>query len=208
MRALSVIVVAGCWTTSTSGPALRAPAPSKTSDLVITEDRFGSLDAASPGTLAFVRARFPDLDVRPVRDDMSLEYHASAGSDELFIVVTNEDLSIFNVHATSRKITSRVHDWRVGSAFHDAKLITKCECWGENPTCFHRGDHIAVSFDRPCDGVVGTADRRDLAALDGLAPRRLIWSPGGFDGSGEVDGVDDVRSVDPADGSDDDDDGF
>jgi hypothetical protein len=206
MRALSVIVVAGCWT----APMVQAPAPSRPADreLVITNESFGALDASSPGTLAFVRAQFPDLDVRPRREEASLEYAAFAGSDELFHVVTNEDLSIFNIGATSPKIVSRVHAWRVGAAFHDARLITKCECWGDNPTCFHRGDHVAVNFDRPCDGVVGATDARDLAVLDGLVTRELIWSPGGFDGYGETDGVDDVRVVAPIGGSDEDDGGF
>ncbi len=207
MRALCVIVVAGCWTTSTSGP-VQTPAQLRPADreLVLTNEGLGAIDASSPGTLAFVREHFPDLDVRPSHEDGMLEYHAFAGSDELFFVVTNEDLSIFNVHVTSSKISSRVHDWRVGSAFHDSRLITKCECWGDTPTCFHRGDHVAVNFDRPCDGVVGAFDRRDAAALDGLVTQRLIWSPSGFGGSGEVDGVDDVRNIDL--GSDDDDDGF
>ncbi|HEY1546410.1 MAG TPA: hypothetical protein VGG28_01250 [Kofleriaceae bacterium] len=202
MRALSVIVVAGCWTT----PVVQAPAPRPDDhELVMTNESFGTLDASSPGTLAFVREHFPDFDVRPRREDAALEYAAFAGSDELFHVVANDDLSIFNIQATSAKITSRVHDWRVGAAFHDAQLITKCECWGDKPTCFHRGDHVAVNFDRPCDGVVGATDRRDLAALDGLVTRELIWSPSGFGDNSETDGVDDVRVVEPIDGSDDDD---
>ncbi|HEX4451535.1 MAG TPA: hypothetical protein VH143_11725 [Kofleriaceae bacterium] len=200
MRALCVIAVAGCWTTSTSGAPPQAPAPSRASDLVITEDRFGSLDETSPATLASVREQFPDLDIRP-ENASTLDYRAFAGSDELFFVVADESFSILDVQATSPRVVSRVHDWRVGSAFRDGRLISKCECWGDNPTCYHRGEHVAVNFDMPCFGAV---DARDFSVLDGRAPRRVIWSPKPF-GSREIDGVDDVRNIDPADGSDDDD---
>jgi hypothetical protein len=198
MRALCVIAVAGCWATS-SEPDVRVPAPPRPDrELVMTSESFGTLDASSPGTLAFVREHFPDLDVRPSREDAILEYHAFAGSDELFFVVTNDDLSIFNVHVTSPKITSRVHDWRVGSAFHDAKLITTCECWGQNPTCYRRGEHVAVSFEMPCQFAV---DTRDFRPLDGHAPKHVIWSPSPF-GSRDIEGVDDPQHA--VFGSDDD----
>jgi hypothetical protein len=202
MRALSVIVVAGCWTSAPDGRDVHGPEPPQANrELVMTNESFGPLDASSPGTLAYVRAHFPDLDVRAANSGASLEYQAFAGSDELFFVVTDESLSILDVQATSPRVISR---WRVGSAFHDGRLISTCECWGENPTCYHRGEHIAVNFDIPCFGAV---DARDFTVLDGQAPQRVIWSPKPF-GSREIDGVDDVRNVDPSDGSDDDDDGF
>jgi hypothetical protein len=204
MRVVSVIVVAAgtsCWTAM---PEPQPPhAPAANNELVITDASFGPLDASSPATLAYLRAHFADLEIRPVNDP-NLEYRAFAGSDELFFVVTNGDFSIFNVHATSPKVTSRVHDWRVGSAFHDARLLTGCECWGDTPTCFHRGEHVAVSFERSCNGLTGVM-QPELGVLDGLAPQRVIWSPTAFGGSGEIDGVDDLKSNGIGD---DDDDGF
>jgi hypothetical protein len=198
MRALYAIVVAGCWTAAPT-PA-QAPAP-RQGELVITDDRFGPLDASSPGTLAYIRQHFPDLDVQPVNDN-GLEYRAYAGSDELFFVVTDDDLSIRFVHATSPRVESRAHGWRVGEPFHDSRLISRCECWGQSPTCYHRGDHVAVSFDMTCNFA---ADTRDFRALDGRAPQRVIWSPTPF-GNRDIDGVDDPRK--DATGDDDDDDGF
>jgi hypothetical protein len=184
VRALCVIVVAGCWTTSTSVPV--APAPS--TDLVITEDRFGALDETSPATLAYLREHFPELDVRP-ENVGTLNYHAFAGSDELFFVVGDEAFAILDVQATSPRVISRVHDWRVGAAFHDGRLISTCECWGDNPTCYHRGEHVAVNFDMPC---FGTVDARDFTVLDGRVPQRVIWSPKPF-GSRDIEGVDDPQ---------------
>ena len=193
MRGLCAIVAAGCWTT----PPPQAPAPSRPSQLVITEDHFGPLDASSPGTLAYLREHFPDLDVRPVNDS-GLEYRAYAGSEEMFFVVTNDDLSIRSVHVTSPRVESRARGWRVAEPFRDSRVITTCECWGENPTCYHRGEHVAVSFDMPCEFAV---DTRDFRPLDGYAPQRVIWSPTPF-GSRDIEGVDDPQF--PAIGSDDD----
>ena len=167
----------------------QAPAPSSASDLAITEDRFGSLDETSPATLAYLREHFPALDVPPENAAGTLNYRAFAGSDELFFVVGDDSFAILDVQATSPRVVSRVHDWRVGAAFHDAGLITTCECWGENPTCYHRGEHVAVSFDMPCQFAV---DTRDFTVLDGRAPQRVIWSPKPF-GSRDIEGVDDPQ---------------
>lgn len=183
MRALCAIVVAGCWN---AAPAPHAPQP--TIALSISETNFGPLDAGSPATLANLRKLFAGYDVRPVNDS-GLEYRIYAGHEELFFVVTNDDASIFNVHATSAKVSTQQHPWRVGQPFQDAAVLTYCECWGDNPTWYRAGEHVAVSFKRECDGVIDQQDRRALKVLDGLAPQRIIWSPTPF-GSPGSDGSD------------------
>jgi hypothetical protein len=199
MRALHVIAlgaVAGC----PSVPPLQPPreAPPR---FVISENSFGPLDSASPATLSFLRQQLAGYDVRPINDE-GVEYHVFEGSDELFIVVTNDDLSIFNVEATSGKIGVREHPWRVGQPFQDSAKITDCECWGQHPTCYVRGEHIAVNFTRECGELV-QHDPRAFKALDGVAPRRLIWNPKPFVPDDASDGSDDPPPPPP----DDDDDG-
>jgi hypothetical protein len=208
MRALWAIVVTGCWN---AAPAPRVPvAPAGPAvDLSISETNFGPLDGDSPATLANLRKLFAGYEVRPVNDS-GIEYRVYAGSEELFFVVTNDDASIFNVHATSGKVSAHQHPWRVGQPFQDAAVLTRCECWGGNPTCYRGGEHVAVNFNRECDGVIDQQDRRALKVLDGLAPQRMIWSPTPFgpaeaDGSGS--GADDPLQPPPPPPGDDDDDG-
>jgi hypothetical protein len=186
MRAFPIAAVLGaCWTGPVSPAAPESPAPESpaphAAPIAITEAAFGSLAPDAPATLAFVRAAFPGYDVRPINDP-GLEYHAYLGGAEQFFVVTNDDLSIFNIHATSGAIAAP-HGWRVGQPFHDAARITRCECWGRNPTCWHRGEHVAVNFPTDCDGITGV-EIEAFRTLDGLSPQRVIWSPTPFDGSG------------------------
>ncbi len=207
MRALPILLVTGCWTTTTPPQTPTTPAASKV-DIAITEAGFGPVDGQSPATLANMRKLFAGYDVRPINEP-GLEYHVYLGAEQLFFVVTNEDLSIFNVHATSGKIVTREHPWRVGQPFQDSAVLTQCECWGQNPTCFRRGEHVAVNFARECSGLT-SGNRRALKALDGLTPQRVIWSPTAFGSdSPEVDGVDGTGPNDPPPppGDDDDDDG-
>jgi hypothetical protein len=186
MRALWAIVVAGCWT-GDPAPHARVAAAPQPIDLVMSETGFGPLDAATPATLATLRKLLVGYDVRPVNDESGLEYHVYAGKDELFYVVTSDEgLSIFNVHATNGRIGAQQHPWRVGQPFQDAAELTYCECWGKNPTCYRTGEHVAVNFNRECDGVAYEADRRALKVLDGLVPQRMIWSPTPFGPAGSA----------------------
>lgn len=203
MRALRVIVLgvvaAGCPAAPVQAPQ---PPRADAARFEITQNSFGPLDSASPATLAFLRQQFAGYNVRPINDD-GLEYHISTGSDELFIVVTNEDLSIFNVEATSAKIAVHGHPWRVGQPFQDSATITDCECWGAHPTCYVRGERIAVNFARECGDLTGH-DPRAFKALDGIAPRRVIWAPKPFapDDAKASDGSDDPPPPPPEDDDD------
>ncbi|HEY3803244.1 MAG TPA: hypothetical protein VGL61_11585 [Kofleriaceae bacterium] len=202
MRVLRVIVLglcAGC----PAAPPPEAPHPRVApARFEITQNSFGPLDSASPATLAFLRQQLAGYDVRPVNDE-GLEYHVYEGSDQLFIVVTNDDLSIFNVEATSGKVAVREHPWRVGQPFQDSATITDCECWGQHPTCYVRGERIAVNFARECGDLAGH-DPRAFKALDGVAPRRVIWAPKPFvpDDAKAADGSDDPPPPPPEDGDD------
>ena len=89
------------------------------------------------------------------------------------------------MHATSPKVETRGHDWRVGAAFEGAGWLTDCECWGENPTCYRRGDHIAINFKRSCDTVTALHGSA-LRVLDGVEIQRVIWSPRPFAGEDEA----------------------
>ena len=189
MRIIGVAVVAGCW----AGKPAPEPVSNHVADppalFAISEQRFGPIDASADATLTSLRQLFAGYEVRPVNDG-SLEYDVFDGAERLLFVVPSEDGKVFNVHATSARIRSE-HGWRVGQPFHGATRLTTCECWGTNPTCWRAGEHIAVNFQRDCDGL--TADGGEapaLNALDGVAVQRLIWSPKPFpalDGAGDPD---------------------
>jgi hypothetical protein len=172
-------LVAGCWRSpatpsSTIGNTSKGPAGL----LTITSTGFGPIDAKEAATLANMRKRFVGFDVRPVNDP-NLEIHIYRGTEQLAFVVLNDDMTVFNVHATSGKVAVADRPWRVGAPFQGASELTTCECWGDNPTCFKTGEHIAVNFKRGCDGVT-SGEHRALRALDGLIVQRVIWSPNAF----------------------------
>ena len=144
----------------------------------ISDRSFGPITRDMPATLGALRAAFPGYDVRAANDS-SLSYSVYLGEEKLVWVIPNEDGSVFNVHATSPKVETSGHDWRVGASFHGASSLTDCECWGDNPTCYRKGAHVAVNFKRSCSDVVG-ASRHSLIVLDGAVIQRVIWSPKPF----------------------------
>ena len=152
--------------------------------LVITEDSFGPLHAQSSATLTALRNAFTGYDVRP-SNDSSLSYSVYLGDEKLVWVIPNEDGTLFNVHATSPRVETMGHDWRVGHAFSGGSSLTDCECWGDNPTCYRRGTHVAVNFKRDCSGLTGAVGRTALRALDGVEIQRVIWSPKPFAGDAD-----------------------
>ena len=181
MRALTLLVVAGCWGV-TPPPTTLSNTSKPVSLLVVTQAGFGPIDARSPATLGALRQLLAGYDVKPVNDG-SLEYDVFLGDEKLLFIVPNDDGTVFNVHATSPKVGVADRAWRVGAPFAGARDLTTCECWGENPTCYKRGEHVAVNFKRPCDGLTGV-DARALKVLDGIAVARVIWSPTAFGGGG------------------------
>jgi len=181
MRIAWLVVFAGCYSAKPAPPTIQNRAEASTGGLLtITEDGFGPLHAESQATLTALRAAFAGYDVRPTNDS-TLSYSVYLGDEKLVWVIPNEDGTLFNVHATSPRIETMGRDWRVGSAFQGASSLTDCECWGDNPTCYRRGGHVAVNFKIACSGVQGS-DRSALRKLDGAVIQRVIWSPKPFAG--------------------------
>ncbi len=70
-------------------------------------------------------------------------------------------------------------------------MLSRCECWGANPTCYKTGEHVAVNFDRAClndddDAQHPAANVRALRVLDGLVVQRVIWSVEPFGPAADV----------------------
>lgn len=149
---------------------------------MIRQDGVGPIDATTETTLLRLRELLPRYRVEPLNDPQ-LEYDIFDKKEKLaFIVLAEGGKKVFNIHATSAKITVADRTWRVGRVFGDAKELTHCECWGENPTCYKNGDHIAVNFDRAC-----LENDTQIEELDGLAPQRVIWSPDAFGAPSDAD---------------------
>jgi hypothetical protein len=179
-----VLLIAGCASNAKAPPTISNRAePGRGGLLTISDNAFGPLTAGSQATLTALRAAFAGYDVRPTNDS-TLSYSVYLGEEKLVWVIPNDDGSLFNVHATSPLVETAGHDWRVGSSFQGSGGLTDCECWGDNPTCYRRGAHVAVNFKRNCDGVVG-GDRRSLRGLDGSVIQRVIWSPKPFYGDSD-----------------------
>lgn len=185
MRTLALLVIAGCWRAGSPPVALSNTAKPQ-SLMTMTSSGLGPIGAETPATLGGLRAALAGYEVRPVNDG-GLEYDVFAGTEKLLFVVPNDDGTVFNVHATSGRIGVADRPWRVGQAFQDSHALSTCECWGENPTCYKRGDHIAVNFKRSCEGLTDS-DPRALRVLDGVAVQRVIWSPTAFGDSGATGG--------------------
>ena len=177
-----LVLVAGCWRAA-DAPTTPPAKAAKPGLVTFTQTAAGPVDARTPATLMPLRRAFAGFDVKPVNDEDTLEYHVSSGGELLLYVVPDDDGTIFNIHATSPRVAVADREWRVGAPFSGAAQLTTCECWGDNPTCWKRGDHVAVNFARSCENLTGN-DRRVLRVLDGVAVQRVIWSPKPF---GETD---------------------
>jgi hypothetical protein len=175
------IALAGC-----SGPAAQpsgptTPQPKKEEPLVVTATGVGPLTAQTPATLSGLRAHLVGFDVAPVNRTEGLEYVVSRNGETLFYVIPDpeEDGKILNVHITSAKATVQKRAWTIGKTLAPNEATT-CECWGDKPTCFRKGDNVAASFDRTCDEYDPNIRQRIASA----PIARIVWSPMGFDGTG------------------------
>jgi hypothetical protein len=154
--------------------------------LTMSAHGVGPIDGTTKATLVDLRKLLAGYEIRPVNDG-SLQYDVYKNGERLAYVVPDDQGGyVFNVHAVSARVAVMGHAWAVGRTFTDAAHLTNCECWGPNPTCYAAGEHIAVNFDRECDGLTD-GDRHSLHVLDGLVIRRVIWSPTAF---GEANGED------------------
>lgn len=181
MRAAPLILlVAACYRSPVDATTLANKSDAKEPPgLTMTAHGMGPIDASTKATLMDLRTALVGYEVKPVIDG-SLQYDIFRQGERLAYVVPDDNTGlVFNIHAISSRVEIKGHPWRVGRAFHDASHLTECECWGPNPTCFAAGEHIAVNFDRDCEGLVG-AERQELKRLEGITIQRVIWSPSPF----------------------------
>ena len=177
-RAFVVVALAagcsGAATQSTTTPT--APA----APIMITANGIGALDAKTPATLIALRTQLAGYQVTPVNRVEGLEFEVKQNGETLFFVIPDEDGKILNVHVTSAKFGVADHAWAIGKTLAPADA-TECECWGDKPLCFKKGDKIGASFDAHCEQY-DTGLRQKVAN----APiARVVWSPMGFENPDE-----------------------
>ncbi|MEO7095336.1 MAG: hypothetical protein ABI175_18915 [Polyangiales bacterium] len=184
MWRLLALSVVGC------GGAATPPARQLSNEVPVTvgrmavfelgRDSFGPITALTRATEESVRSTLGSrYRVEPVSRH-GTEIHAFLGSELLFYVIPNSDGTLFNIHAVSPKISIVEHpDWVIGSPFQGADALTDCECWGEHPMCFQRGDHVAVGFVVDCDDLKTKQARKKL---QGVPIQRAVWNPREFGG--------------------------
>jgi len=188
-----LLLAAGCG--GHAPPSTLAPPPPDPSTR-ITATGIGSLTGATPATLVGLRAQLAGLDVVPVNRVEGLEYEVRQGSDILYYVIPDENAKILNVHITNPRFVVADHAWGIGKplAASDASI---CECWGDKPVCYKKGDHVAAAFDRECDEY----EENLRSKVSKLAVTRVVWSPRGFEeggyGGDEYGGSGDPCGADP-----------
>jgi len=159
---------------------------SSTALFTINVDSLGPITSKTPANLSALRDLLgkDGYEVKPVNNS-GVEFHVFLKEELLFYVIPNDDGTLFNVHAVSGKVDIAQHpQWKIGAAFAGDEILTHCECWGEHPVCFKKGDHVAVAFKRACDGL---DDERMRKVLAGVNVQRAVWSPTPF-GFDDVDG--------------------
>ena len=173
IRGVFLILVASCG----GAPAPMTPvAAAPPSGIVITESALGPITATTPASLVALRQVLAGYDVRPIQRG-GLEYQVFKDGEPMFSVIPDEAGQIFNIHVVSPKVTVARRPWKVGAAFTDAAALTACDCWGGQPVCFKKGEHVAIAFDRTCRGLTEPRSRK---ALEGLTIARTIWNPKPF----------------------------
>jgi hypothetical protein len=191
-----VLLSVGCWrTTPPSSPTPSEGAVTVADLLTIRPEAFGPITANTEVSERSLGALFGPhgLTVEVVPDRHGDLFHVSRGDELMFYVVTDAGNLVFNIHAVSREVTISMRpEWKIGAPFTGHALLTECECWGERPVCFRKGEHVAVAFERECDGLEDEAGR---SALDGERIQRAVWSPNAFG----VVTVDDAEAGVPAD---------
>ncbi|MDB4961020.1 MAG: hypothetical protein JWP01_1019 [Myxococcales bacterium] len=166
-----------------SNSTVKTGAAASNALFLIRDGSLGPITKDTPANLTALRDLLgkDGYAVRPVHRN-GVELHVFDDDEPLFYVIPNEDGTLFNVHAVSGKVEITQHpQWKIGSAFAGDDILTSCECWGSHPVCFKQGDHVAVAFERSCDGL---SDERMRKVLTGVRLQRAVWSPTpfGFDG--------------------------
>lgn len=162
---------------------LSAPEPT----IPLTETAVGPITRATAASLVALRAVLPGYTVIPVNvgtdpDFPTLEYQVFDNDTQMFTVVPSDEGTILNVHVLTSKVTiagppAGRAGWRVGAPF--AGSVTDCQCWGGKVVCFRVREHIAVAFDKGCRTAIDARSRR----INGVAIKKLVWSPKPFGGA-------------------------
>lgn len=178
----SVIWLVACRSAPPPPPIVLSP---REPEITASEGAIGPVTAATRATVLALRKAFVGYSVQPANvfggDEevtQTLEYQVYQGREKLMVVVPREDGSILNVRVTSSKVAVADRPWRVGKPMPDATRIDHCECPGEHPICYKRGEHVAVGFDLKCDQT--RRRTRVVRVLQGAPITSLIWSPQPF----------------------------
>jgi hypothetical protein len=179
---IALVLVAGCSGGAQTQQPTTPTAPAQ--QTMITANGIGTLTAATPATLIALRTQLAGYEVKPVNRVEGLEFQVSQNGETLYFVIPDEDGKILNVHVTSPKFPVDNHPWGIGKTLGPAD-VTSCECWGDKPLCFKKGEKIGASFDTHCEQ--GEENLRQKIGSAKIA--RIVWSPQGFenpdeDGSG------------------------
>jgi len=176
-----MIVLAACKgggasppTTTTTPTAGSDTAPP--TGIVITDAGIGPIQADTPATLDGLRGKLVGFEVKAVRDERdNLQYDAY--KDGVLVLSVIEDGGrVVTVLTTDPKVSVATHPtWHAGGLFSDAKLLSRCDCWGGKMVCWKDGEHVALAFERSCQKPVD--DARALVVLDGTSIQKLVWSP-------------------------------
>jgi hypothetical protein len=168
-----VILAVACGGTQAPPPLQ----PVKPADgITATSTTLGPITSKTLANLAALRAALAGYDVHPVNDN-GLEFDVYKNGEKLFYVIPDDSGGVFNAHLVSARIAIEGHPWKVGSPFTNAGALTQCDCWGKQPVCFTKGEHVAVAFSRAC-GNLGDAHARRV--LEGVPIQRVIWVPRAF----------------------------
>jgi hypothetical protein len=164
--------------------------------IALTETALGPLTPTTKASLLVLRGVLVGYTVIPVNvgndpEFPSLEYQVFDADNQMFAIVPDDEGQILNVHVLTPKVTMAGRPWRVGAPF--AGAVTDCDCWGGKTVCFKKGEHVAVTFDRRWRAAIDARGRR---TLEGIAIKRLVWSPRPFGGDeyggAEYGGLDDT----------------
>jgi hypothetical protein len=147
----------------------------------ITKAGIGPLNAKTPANLIGLRQALVGYDVKPINKE-GLEFEVRQNGELLYTVVPDEEGMILNVHVSNAKFGVENHTWGIGKQLAPGDAPS-CECWGEHPVCYKKGDNVAAAFDQSCDYDDYDEDRL-RKKLTNVNIARVVWSPHGFDYDG------------------------
>jgi hypothetical protein len=195
---LIALALVGCAGPTAVAPP-PAPAPPPPKGLALAARSVGPVTADTPANLVALREVLAGYTVKPSNRGMFSDLHFEVwkGDELLFHVIPADDGSIFNIHVVSKTVDIANRPWRVGARFTHASYITHCECWGQMPVCYRKGDHVAIAIEREC-GETGALSEESRRQFAGGPINRAVWNPKPF--GDEPESQFDVADPDPCAG--------